>query len=106
MIFKGRKVLDGTLEAIQSQYGADTLRVRTSGNDVVFSELPGVDKVNDFGRFQELRIRRGADPQGILQRLVAQTRVEHFEVARPSLHDIFVRIAGPEANSVERGSHA
>src|SRR3974390_2541393 len=31
MIFRGRKVLDGTLEDIQAQYGFDTVRVRTSG---------------------------------------------------------------------------
>jgi ABC-type uncharacterized transport system ATPase subunit len=24
-------------------------------------------------------------------------KVRHFELARPSLHDIFIRIAGPEA---------
>src|SRR5213075_690596 len=28
MIFRGRKVLDGSLESIQDQYGADTVRVR------------------------------------------------------------------------------
>ena len=28
MIYRGRKVLDGTLAAIQSHYGRDTLRVR------------------------------------------------------------------------------
>ena len=30
MIFRGRKVLDGTLESIQNDYGADTVRIRTS----------------------------------------------------------------------------
>lgn len=103
MIFKGRKVLDGTLDAIQNEYGSDTLRVRTSGNGVSFSALPGVERVNDFGKFQELRMKRGTDPNEILRQLVGQTRVELFEVARPSLHDIFVRIAGPAA---QEAAHA
>ena len=30
MIFKGKKVLDGTLDEIQAQYGFDTVRVRTA----------------------------------------------------------------------------
>jgi ABC-2 type transport system ATP-binding protein len=30
MIFRGRKVLDGTLAEIQAQYGLDTIRVRTA----------------------------------------------------------------------------
>lgn len=97
MIFKGRKVLDGTLDTIKEQYGADTLRVRLEGNGVAFHELPGVQRVNDFGRFQELRIDKSADPQAILQHLAGRARVKHFEVAQPSLHDIFVRIAGPAA---------
>ena len=100
MIFKGRKVLDGTLEVIQSQYGTDTVRVRVEGNGVAFDKLTGVEKVNDFGRFQELRLRPGGDSQQVLRELMAQARVEHFELARPSLHDIFIRIARPQAEEV------
>lgn len=100
MIFKGQKVLDGTLEQIKSQYGADTLRVRLGGNGVAFDQLPGVERVNDFGQFQELRVRSGADPQAVLRALVDHGRVEHFEIARPSLHDIFVRIARPSPEEV------
>ena len=34
MIFKGAKVLDGTLDEIQARYGIDTVRVRTDGGAV------------------------------------------------------------------------
>lgn len=101
MIFKGRKVLDGTLDSIQDRYGADTIRVRVEGNGNVFADLPGVEKVNDFGRLQELRIGQGADSQTILKELSSRARIRHFELARPSLNDIFVRIAGPEAREQE-----
>lgn len=97
MIYNGRKVLDGTLDSIQNEYGSDTLRIRTAGNGVAYDQLPGVERVNDYGRFQELRMTRGADSQTILREIVGRTKVEHFEVARPSLRDIFVRIAKPQA---------
>jgi ABC-2 type transport system ATP-binding protein len=97
MIYKGRKVLDGTLEAIQDTYGNDTLHVRLEGNGPSLDGLPGVARVTDLGRWQELRLERGADPQAILGRLMQRGRVRHFELARPTLHDVFVRIAGPEA---------
>ncbi|OWY71009.1 hypothetical protein B7486_10375 [cyanobacterium TDX16] len=100
MIFKGQKVLDGTLGTIKEKYGSDTLRVRMEGNGVQFTELPGVQRVNDFGQFQELRIDKQADPQAILQQLAGRGRVQHFEIAQPSLHDIFVRIAGPAAQEI------
>lgn len=100
MIFRGKKVLDGPLESIQNQYGADTIRVSVNGNRGALDNLPGVEKVRDLGQVQELRMAAGCDAQQVLQALVARTRVSSFTVARPSLHEIFVRIAGPAAEEV------
>jgi ABC-2 type transport system ATP-binding protein len=96
MIYKGKKVLDGTLENIQDAYGSDTVRVRLDGNGAELAGLPGVAQVREYGRLQELRLAPGADPQRLLEALAARCPVRHFELARPSLHDIFVRIASPE----------
>jgi ABC-2 type transport system ATP-binding protein len=103
MIYKGRKVLDGTLESIQERYGNDTLRVRFDGNGFALSGIPGVAKVTDYGRFQELRLDAGTDSQAVLARLVGLGRLILFEQTRPSLHDIFVRIAAP---TEEEGANA
>jgi ABC-2 type transport system ATP-binding protein len=102
MIFRGRKVLDGTLASIQDQYGEDTIRVTATGG-LSGVDLPGVERVRDLGQVQELRLTRGADPQEVLRALVAQARVTGFSLVRPSLHDIFLRIAGPAA---EEANHA
>jgi ABC-2 type transport system ATP-binding protein len=96
MIFKGKKVLDGTLDEIQSAYGFDTVRVRTDGGRAALAGLAEVVSVNDHGNLQEVRVN--GDPQVFLQQLVTRTAVRHFEIARPSLHDIFVRIARPEVS--------
>ena len=94
MIFKGKKVLDGTLHDIQEQYGADTVRVRTAGGAQALAGFPEVEAVNDFGQVQDVRVR--GDAQAFLQHLIARTAVYHFEITRPSLEDIFVRIARPQ----------
>jgi ABC-2 type transport system ATP-binding protein len=101
MIYKGKKVLDGTLESIQDTYGSDTVRVRLEGDGMQLDTLPGVVRVTNFGHWQELRLGREADSQKLLTALMARGQVRHFELARPSLHDIFVRIAAP--NSEESG---
>jgi ABC-2 type transport system ATP-binding protein len=103
MIFRGRKVLDGTLESIQDEYGTDTLRVTLADGAAALEGLPGVAKVRDLGQMQELRMSAGHDPQEVLRALVERTCVTSFAIARPSLHDIFVRIAGPAA---EEEKHA
>jgi ABC-2 type transport system ATP-binding protein len=105
MIYRGRKVLDGTLESIQDTYGSDTVRVRLEGT-ADLAGLPGVVKVTDLGRWQELRLGPASDAQQLLQALTGRGRVRHFELARPTLHDIFVRIAGPEATTGEEHGHA
>jgi ABC-2 type transport system ATP-binding protein len=94
MIFKGHKVLDGTLHDIQEQYGADTIRIRTGAGAAAYRGIPGIESVNDFGQLQEVRYK--GDPQTFLLQVTTRTPVYHFEIARPSLQDIFVRIAQPE----------
>src|SRR2546427_4157112 len=70
MIHKGKKVLDGTLESIQDTYGSDTVRVRLDGEGTSVEGLPGVLKVADFGRYQELRLGKGVDSQQVLAALM------------------------------------
>jgi len=103
MIFRGRKVLDGTLASIQDRYGEDTMRVAADCGLAAMQQLPGVEQIRDLGQVQELRLARGADPQAALRALVAQARVTSFSLMKPSLHDIFMRIAGPAA---QEANHA
>lgn len=101
MIFRGKKVLDGSLASIQASYGSDTIRVEVEGGasalgELALSALPGIERVNDLGQVQELRMAEGCDPQQVLHALAARARIVSFSVVKPSLHDIFVRIAGPQ----------
>ena len=101
MIFKGKKVLDGTLSTIQDKYGNDTIRIQAENGKSVLSELKGIDKINDFGQLQEIRLSPSVDAQDILAAIIQKTRVTRFEITRPSLYDIFIRIAGPAAKEEE-----
>lgn len=95
MIYKGNKVLDGTLDSIKSEYGDDSIRLRWSGSTGELEAMPEVARVIDMGGYQELQCN--CDPQQLLQRLVNVGSVQLFEISDPSLHDIFIRIAGPDA---------
>ena len=100
MIFKGRKVLDGELSAIQSEYGSDTIRVQSEGGEYALRNLRGVEKVTDFGQMQELRMARDCDPQEVLRQIMSRTRVRSFNIVKPSLRDIFLRIADTQEREV------
>lgn len=93
MIFKGHKVLDGSLDEIQARFGQDVVRVRTAAGGAALAAMPGVASVADAGNVQDVRLT--IDPQAFLHALAARTAVLHFEIKKPSLHDIFKRIAQP-----------
>ncbi len=95
MIHRGQKVLDGSPAEIRQRYGHDTLRVRIGDPDLDLAALPGIVDVSDYGHAKELRLADDADPQAILRQLQEKSRIDHFEITEPSLHDIFVRIATP-----------
>ena len=100
MIYKGEKVLDGTLTEIQDQYGNDTIRIQSDMGAGALEGIKGIENVNNFGKLQEIRVTPGTDPQDILTNLLKITRISRFEITKPSLNDIFIRIASPERKEV------
>ena len=76
MIFQGRKVLDGTLDQIQSLYGYDTIRLRTEAGLAALRDLDRIVEINDHGNLQEIRWR--GDPQELLPLLAARTPRRSF----------------------------
>ncbi len=103
MIYQGKKVLDGTLSHIQDQYGSDTLRIQSDMGAGALEGVAGIEKVNDFSKLQEVRVASGFDPQKILAELLKKTRITRFEIAKPSLNDIFIRIASPDKKEDNHG---
>jgi ABC-2 type transport system ATP-binding protein len=97
MIFRGKKVLDGSLRELQEQHGSGVIRVSCAGGKPLLESLSEVTSIQDVGNMQDLVL--AVPPQQFLQTLANQTEVFHFEQRKPSLQDIFVNIA-------QGGSHA
>lgn len=94
MIYKGKKVLDGSMAEIQKTYGEDTIRLRFADTvDLAPDPLEGTRAVRHLGRFWEMQY--AGEPSDILSQAMGRGKVDHFEVVHPSLHDIFVRLARP-----------
>jgi ABC-2 type transport system ATP-binding protein len=100
MIYRGNKVLDGTLADIKAQYGADSIHLRWDSPTDILRSIPEIVRLSDLGGFQEIQV--SGDPQKVLHTLVQQGRVDLFEITQPSLHDIFMRIAGAPLEGLEQ----
>ncbi len=96
MLSHGRKVLDAGREQIADMFGEQVIKLRCEGlpQELLNGSASLVERVMDLGKYQELVLRPGADAQQVLKQLAERTRIDHFEVAKPSLHDIFLRLAG------------
>ena len=90
LINKGEKVLDGRVADIKASYGKNTFNLAFEGDGSFLKTIPGVASVNDHGRYAELKLGPGADPQSILRAASEKLKITKFEVVEPSLHDIFI----------------
>ncbi len=100
MIHRGRKVLDGTIDAIKSQYPANRLRVRFADPHRQLPDLPQVMSSDRQGRDFHLTLEDTSQAQPVLNALMRQGELHHFEIIKPSLHDIFIEIAKPSAEEL------
>ncbi|MBT8336945.1 MAG: ATP-binding cassette domain-containing protein [Gemmatimonadetes bacterium] len=96
LISRARKVLDGDLRELKRSEGDGAVEVEFEGPSGWWDgpEVSGVDLAADHVR---IALADGADPQAVLRRgLAAGAVIRRFEIAEPSLHEIFVRHAGGE----------
>ena len=96
LIDEGRNVLYGKLDQIRRDYSGHAVLVRVGGD---LPEMAGVEAVIDHNGTLKLTLAADTNPQDILQRLVNRTAVEHFEIAVPTLDEIFIRTVSDETVS-------
>jgi ABC-2 type transport system ATP-binding protein len=89
-------VLSGTLRDVKKEYGVNGVALRVVGDGSFLRDLPEVESLQDNGNELFLRLREGADPGRVLDAARARIPVTRFEVAEPSIHDIFIeRVSEP-----------
>ena len=99
LIHEGKAVLAGELDAIRTSFGTNTVHLTFEGDGDFLLNLPGVVKARIETNVAELRLEVGADAQGVLAAAGARLRVSRFEVAAPSLEEIFIDRVGAGAES-------
>jgi ABC-2 type transport system ATP-binding protein len=89
MINQGRLVLYGGLEEIRRSQGEASVLVDAGGD---LGSLPIVDRVQKHGGLSRVFLRGGARPRDLMDLLLKHgIPIDHFEVVRPPLEEIFVR---------------
>jgi ABC-2 type transport system ATP-binding protein len=94
MIHRGQQKLYGAVDEIRQQYAMHAIIVEGNGN---WATLPGVERVEPIenGRHASLlHLQPNITPDSVLAAIATspQTHIERFELAVPSLNDIFIRV--------------
>ena len=95
LINRGKAVLYGKVGEIKSNFAGNAVRVRGSGN---FADLAGVLETRQENGDWRLSLKPGTSPKDILRALAQREDgyIERFEIAQPSLEDIFVTVVQGE----------
>jgi len=106
LVARGKKIFDGTISEargllprrVQLETEDDLSPLQSLQDVVSVKQVPVVNGHANGAPHWELELRRSADPQLILQCCFEkQIRLRSFNQSDPSLHEVFVRLVGPEA---------
>jgi ABC-2 type transport system ATP-binding protein len=96
IIDHGRIVTAGTTREVKRSTGHQVVRVATGGDGDLdwLRSMPHVNVTRDGQDYAEVRVDAGTDPQSVLREAMSHGGVLRFEVADPSLEEVFVERVG------------
>ncbi len=101
IIDRGRVIVSGSVRDVKRDMGRQVVRLATNGNGQGVDwvrDLPGVDITAQREDYVELRVPADRDPETILRAALDRgDRVSRFEIAEPSLEEIFIEHVGRRA---------
>jgi ABC-2 type transport system ATP-binding protein len=101
LIHRGKVVLDGTLDHVRASFGKNTLHLEFDGDGSFLRNDPRVKRCSLVNNAAEISLAEGTEPHDILASAMSRLRIRKFEVASPSLEEIFIEKVGAETLSHE-----
>lgn len=102
LINKAERVLEGNLSHIKKQYGKNTVILDYDGEADFIKNIPEIEKIDDYGKFMEIKLKETSSPQDLLPKLVGKISINKYEVKEPTLNAIFIeKVGGKEVKDEE-----
>ena len=107
MLNHGKKILDGSIHEIRREYGSDTLTLDIAGDHSFLDGIESVAGVSERGHAINVAFKKGSDINALIQEIVNKAyqngcTISSLKVDEPSLHSIFVSIAGNNNENSEQ----
>ena len=100
LIDHGMVLLEGSLKEVQDRFATNQVLIQTDSD--LPESLPGVLSIEREGLYYRLTPSDGFQPHAILQQLIDQKiSLNSFEIATPTLDEIFIKVVSEGRNSNE-----
>lgn len=108
LINRARKVIDGTLNEVRSRFATRIVALDGEGELDGLARLDGVIAAQVTAGHARLELAGDVDPHTILRHAMRNARILRFEIQRPDLQEIFVKLVGRDGQATppEAGAEA
>jgi ABC-2 type transport system ATP-binding protein len=96
LIHRGKVVLEGSLDHVRGAGRKNALHIDFDGDGAFLGSLPEVTHAAIVNNSAEITLAEGADAQKVLEASVGRIRIRRFELAAPSLEQIFIEKVGDD----------
>jgi ABC-2 type transport system ATP-binding protein len=96
MINGGKKVLDGTLAQIKTNYGARFVKIKYEGDSSFLSSLKYLKSIKDYGKEMEIELENIKFKDQLLRDMIDKVSISSFIITEPSLNNIFIHKVNKE----------
>ena len=103
LIDHGTVLLEGALKEVQERFATNQVLIQTDSE--LPENLPGVQRIEREGLNYRLTPADGLSPREVLQQLIDQRiSLNSFEIATPSLDEIFIKVVKEGRNNHEESN--
>ena len=90
LINRGRVVVFGSLGDVRRRYGNNHLHIEFEGDPAALRSIDGVDSMELYENYAEIKMKDGIDRQSFLKKAIASVSVTKFSIEEASLNAIFI----------------
>jgi ABC-2 type transport system ATP-binding protein len=98
LIHRGEAVLAGRMREVKSRYERNRVVIDFEGSDAFLSN-PAVADYKQYPGHVEIRLKEHGDAQALLRAAEQHARIFRFELAEPSLEEIFIQTVGEKVDA-------
>ncbi len=99
LINRGRKLIEGSLNEVRSQFATRIVVLDADGDLDGLARLDGVCDAQITASHARLELAASTDPNAILAHAMRTARILRFEIQRPDLQEIFVKLVAGDGQT-------